>query len=96
MNHQKHGCSYLPLPSQGIDTRRDSGDESREARFERVWNMVMANYQTFSAQDFYSFKGLDLEPQEIKSLAEKHIRKALKSGHIVLLQSVDQPVFQVV
>ncbi|HOX58128.1 MAG TPA: hypothetical protein P5205_14600 [Candidatus Paceibacterota bacterium] len=90
-------CSFQPLPASGIDNLKDTGSNSHETEFSAVWKMVLANYRTFTAQDFYSLtKSLDLDPQEVKKLTQKYIKKALKSGHIVLLQSVDEPVFQVV
>ncbi|HOX59451.1 MAG TPA: hypothetical protein P5205_20135 [Candidatus Paceibacterota bacterium] len=94
----KLNCSFQPLPASGIDDLKDTGSNSHENEFATgPWSLVMTHYKTFTAQDFFSLtKSLDLEPQEVKALTQKYIRKALKSGHIVLLQSVDEPVFQVV
>ncbi len=95
MTPQKN-CSYLPITSPG--DKRDTGSNSHETEFGQVWKMVMQNYQTLSPELFFSLcKNLDLEAQEIKSLTDKFIRKALRSGTIVQIEScMDSPVYRVV
>ena len=92
------GASFQPLPVSGVDDRKDDGKNSHETEFATVWQMVMQNFQTFTAHEFYSLtKGLDLDPQEVKALTQNHIRKALRQGTIVPLKSCyPEPTFQVV
>ena len=91
------GCSFQAIAVSGID-RKDDGKNGHESEYAVVWRLVMGNYQTFSPELFLSLtRSLDLDQQEVKSLTKKYINRALKSGHIVQIDScMDSPVYKIV